>query len=149
MKRLVDVYPYQKQQSEVSFLVLQRSDDVQYAGQWRMVGGKVLKNESHSKAALRELKEETNLQPELFWTLPSLNQFYDHQSDRIFQIPAFGAQVNNCDQLTLNHEHESWKWISKDEIDSYILWPEQRRLMKLLADIVTNNQIIDEWIIDS
>lgn len=107
-----------------------------------------MRNESHYEAALRELEEEAGIVPELFWSIPSLNQFYDYKSDSIRQIPAFGAQVKNESQITLNHEHIDWKWISKDEIDSYILWPEQKRLMNLLADIVINNQIIDEWIID-
>ncbi|MGM0545101.1 MAG: NUDIX domain-containing protein [Bacteroidota bacterium] len=148
MKRLVDVYPYREGLGAVSFLIFKRAADVRYGGQWRMIGGKVLRNESHPKAALRELEEESGLQPDLFWSLPSLNQFYDHSTDHIFQIPAFGALITNDPAIRLNHEHVDWKWISKDEIDSYILWPEQRRLMKLLADIVINNQIIDEWIID-
>lgn len=148
MKRLVDVYPYQKKKGEVLFLIFKRAPDVIYANQWRMVGGKVLENESHHRAALRELKEETGIIPDLFWSIPSLNHFYDYKSDCIHQIPAFAGQLKNKTQISLNHEHVDWKWISREDIDSYIQWPEQKRLMNLLADIVNDNQIIDEWIID-
>ncbi len=148
MKCLVDVYPYQKEQDEVEFLVFKRDTDVQYAHQWRMIGGKVDPEETHYEAALRELNEETGLLPDLLWTIPSVNHFYDHKSDHISLIPAFGAKINKEQNITLNHEHVCWKWISQDELDTYIQWPEQKRLMKLLADIVITKQILNEWIVE-
>ncbi len=148
MKRLVDVYPYRKEQDEVEFLIFKRSADVQYAHQWRMIGGKVNPEETYYEAALRELKEETGLSPDLFWTIPSVNQFYNHDIDSILQIPAFGAKVNKELAISLNHEHVSWKWISQDNLDTYIQWPEQKRLMKLLANIVISKQILNEWILE-
>ncbi|WP_440998897.1 NUDIX domain-containing protein [Fodinibius sp. SL11] len=147
MKRLVDVYPYRREQDEVKFLLLKRSAEVKYAHQWRMIGGKVDPEETFYEAGIRELNEETNLTPCLFWSIPSVNQFYDHKSDNIFQIPAFGAQVDQEAPIILNHEHISWKWISQDVIDTYIQWPEQERLMKLLAEIITSKEILNEWII--
>ncbi|NIT55990.1 MAG: NUDIX domain-containing protein [Aliifodinibius sp.] len=148
MKRLVDVYPYQKEQDEVEFLVFKRDADVQYAHQWRMIGGKVHPEETHYEAALRELNEESGLSPDLLWTIPSVNHFYDYKSDHTFLIPAFGAKINKEQNITLNHEHVCWKWISQDELDTYIQWPEQKRLMKLLADIVITKQILSEWIVE-
>lgn len=148
MKRLVDVYPYRQERDEVKFLVFKRAADVQYAHQWRMVGGKANAQETYFEAALRELKEETGLSPDLLWSIPSVNQFYDYKSDSILQIPAFGAKVNKESPITLNHEHVTWKWISQEGLDTYIQWPEQKRLMKLLAYILTSKQILDEWIIE-
>ncbi|MEL7834618.1 NUDIX domain-containing protein [Fodinibius sp. Rm-B-1B1-1] len=149
MKRLIDVYPYSYVSNEVKFLILKRTHNVIYGGQWRMVGGKVQQDETAFEAGVRELCEETNLKPTLFWVLPSINQFYDMKSDAVKQIPAFGAEVDKNANIVLNHEHEDWKWISQDKIDTYIQWPEQKRLMNLLADIVTSNQILEEWIIAS
>ncbi|WP_138429673.1 NUDIX domain-containing protein [Fodinibius saliphilus] len=147
MSKLVDLYPYIRDNGTIKLLVLKRAADVIYAEQWRMVGGKVNKGESHVEAARRELKEETGLKPERFWTVPSLNQFYDHHSDAIRQIPAFAAEVDPNKEIELNHEHVDYIWISEVEIESYISWPEQARLMKLIATIITNNEIIDEWLI--
>lgn len=149
MKRLIDVYPYTYESNRLKFLILKRSQDVIYSGQWRMVGGKVHKDETAFKAGLRELHEEIGVEPQLFWVLPSINQFYDTKNDTIRKIPAFGAQLDENYDITLNHEHDDWKWISQDKIDTYIQWPEQKRLMRLLADIVTSKQILDEWIIAS
>lgn len=148
MNCLVDIYPYKWEKEEVKLLILKRSPDVIYAGQWRMVGGKVEQKEKAYEAALRELQEETSLQPQLFWTLPSINQFYDSNIDAIRQIPAFAVQINGGKRIVLNHEHIAYKWIGEGEISSYIQWPEQERLMKLLISIVTHKQLLDEWILE-
>lgn len=147
MPRLVDVYPYRKKENELSLLILKRSADVKYPNQWRMIGGKAEKDEKLYSTALRELEEETGLVPLLFWSIPSVNQFYDHQTDTIHTIPAFAAELSTDADITLNHEHSEHKWISAEEIDDYIAWPEQRRLMKLLVKIIKGNNLLEEWII--
>lgn len=147
MNNLVDVYPYREAHGKVQFLVLKRSDEVVYAGQWRMVGGKVIRGETFYEAALRELKEETAASPELFWSIPSLNQFYESKTDSIRQIPAFAAKLTSTPPIELNHEHSDARWIPKGQIKDLISWPEQQRLMLLAATIITNNQILDDWII--
>lgn len=147
MSRLVDIYPYSKDNNELKFLIFKRANNVIYSGQWRMIGGKVKEGEKATEAALRELKEETKLIPNLFWVLPSINQFYDRSSGVIRHVPAFAAEVNANAEIQLNHEHSSYTWISKDDLNDYLSWPEQKRLMKLLSNIVSNNQILEEWII--
>ncbi|HCI70754.1 MAG TPA: NUDIX domain-containing protein, partial [Balneola sp.] len=97
MKKLIDVYPYRVDGKNVEFLILKRSSKKIYAHQWRMVGGKVQENEQYWKAALRELKEEISISPIKFWTVPSLNNFYEHSSDSIHHIPAFAAQMDSND----------------------------------------------------
>lgn len=149
MSRLVDVYPYHLEQNSTVFLIFKRAADVVYPKQWRMIGGKVNNDETHYEAAVRELKEESGLSPIKCWTIPSLNQFYDHNSDTIHTIPAFGAEVDPNKEVSLNHEHTDFRWIRGNEIENYILWPEQRRLMKLVAEIVTNNKLLEEWIIET
>lgn len=147
MKRLIDLYPYSYGGHEVKFLILKRSDGVIYSNQWRMIGGKVEQGETAWEAARRELKEETGLETELFWSVPTINHFYDSESDEIYLIPAFAAQVNEDDSITLNHEHNSYLWVTIDEVEQYIDWPEQQRIMKLTEKLVRGNKILDDWII--
>lgn len=149
MKRLVDVYPYRNDGSQFQFLILKRSADAIYANQWRMVGGKVEKDETSYEAARRELIEETGCSPNLFWTIPSINQFYDHENDHVHHIPAFASQITEEQTIKLNHEHQDYRWISPKQTRDWINWPEQRRLMELTHSIVTNNEILDEWIINN
>ena len=149
MPRLVDVYGYRKRQKNIELLILKRASDVIYAGQWRMIGGKVKSGEKAFEAALREFREETKVNAQTFWTIPSINRFYDIHSDQIHQIPAFAAEINPASSISLNHEHVEYKWIEKQDISHYIHWPEQQRLMHLLISVITENKLLNEWIIKS
>src|SRR5690554_1905142 len=72
--RVVDVYPYRlRPGAEAEWLLLRRAPGVVYAGQWRMVGGKIALGETAWQAALRELAEEIGQQPVRAWAIPSVN----------------------------------------------------------------------------
>lgn len=149
-KRLVDVYPYTfTNDNKIHFLLLKRSSQKLYSQQWRMIGGKVKQDEAYWQGAYRELIEEIGISPELFWNIPSLNQFYEYQTDTIYTIPAFAARIDNkiIDKIVLNDEHDDYLWCSLNEMDHKVLWPEQRRLIKLIYRIVSNNELLDNWII--
>lgn len=148
MKKLIDAYIYSidpKDNQTLRFLVLLRNKAKIYGGQWRMVGGKVKENETYWRAALREMKEETAIMPDEFWTVPSLNQFYEPQSDEILTIPAFAARIALDTKITLDDEHSEYKWIGIQDLHQFIPWPEQRRLMHLIYDIVRSKGVLEQW----
>lgn len=144
-KKLIDLYPYKVEKENVKFLLFRRAKGKVYEGQWRMIGGKVERGESCWQAALRELKEETKLQPKSFWTIPSVNQFYEHTSDKILTIPAFAAEIHPEDPIELDDEHTSYRWIQSKEASTYIQWPEQIRLIELTNNLITSNKILNDW----
>ena len=148
MNSLVDVYPYRVADDAIELLVCRRAWQALYAGQWRMIGGKVKEGESFRQAALRELNEETGILPKRFWTIPSLNHFYDPKYDTIRLIPAFAAQLPLHSEIVLNEEHSEYRWIAVEEIEAYIEWPEQIRLMKLTHRILTSNRNLEQWEIE-
>jgi len=144
-KRLIDLYPYKVEGKKIFYLLFKRASGHIYDGQWRMVGGKVKKDESYWKAALRELSEETSLKPLKMWTIPSTNSFYEHQTDLILHIPAFAAELDDKSPVILNSEHSDYSWFSLDEAIDKIFWPEQRRLLRLTDSLITSNQILKDW----
>jgi len=146
-KRLVDLYPYHIKSGEPEFLMMKRAAGKIYEGQWRMVGGKVQDDEAYWQAALRELDEETSLPVIKMWTVPSLNHFYEAKTDSILLIPAFAAEIPHDAEPKLDEEHTTWKWMRYEECKTAIMWPEQKRLLGIIEQIVTSNQIADEWIV--
>lgn len=146
-KKLIDLYLYRIKDQQVEYLLLKRAEGQKYDGQWRMIGGKVEKGETYWQAALRELYEETRLKPITYWTIPSLNKFYEHSTDEILTIPAFAAEITKSDSVILDKEHSIAKWFEINDALERIRWPEQRRLLRLLDEIVTSNQILDDWLV--
>lgn len=146
-KKLIDLYPYRFLKSTPEFLLCKRSTAKIYSGQWRMIGGKVETDETYWQAALRELREETALTPEKFWTVPSLNQFYEAKRDEILSIPVFAAEIDSDAQPVLNDEHSTFGWFDVKEAVSRIIWPEQQRLIITINKIITSTEIPEEWIV--
>ena len=142
--RVVDVYPYRRTATGIQFLVLRRAAGRPYAGQWRMVGGKIEEGEAAWQAALRELKEETGYQPQQLWAIPSVNQYYEWQHDRVNIIPAFAAEVGG--EPALDAEHEAWLWLPAVAAADKLQWPEQKRLLRL-ADELLQHPLVPEWCI--
>lgn len=145
MKKLVDVYVYRIVKGEPQFLLFLRSAKKIYAHQWRMIGGKVQEEEKYWETALRELMEETGLTPDMFWTIPSVNTFYEAKIDQIHHIPAFAVELSVEKTPTLDAEHTEHRWISINELDSYLHWPEQKRLIRITYDLLVNEKILPEW----
>lgn len=145
MPRLIDVYPYRRHHNQYEYLLLKRASQTMYAGQWRMVGGKVKEYEKAWEAALRELKEETAREPVTFWAVPSINHFYNPATDSVELIPAFAAELPADCQIKLNREHTAYQWVLNNEINRFINWPEQLRLLTLIHSILTSHKPIDDW----
>lgn len=144
---VIDVYPYCIRGGSIYFLILHRSEKHIYADQWRMVAGKVSNKEKAWEAGLRELKEETGCEPVTYWTVPSLNHFYEYKSDKILLIPAFAAEIADSSEILLNEEHDKYDWVNAGSIRNKIFWPEQRNMYQLINDIVRSNNILPNWII--
>jgi dATP pyrophosphohydrolase len=134
--RVVDVYPYRDQSVNPEFLLLRRAPDATYDGQWRMVGGKIEAGEAAWETGLREVEEETGHAPTRFWTLPSVNTFYEWQEDRINLTPAFAAALP-ADPV-LDDEHDAFAWLPAREAAERLQWPEQKRLLRLTDRVLRN-----------
>ncbi|MEM1269088.1 MAG: NUDIX pyrophosphatase [Bacteroidota bacterium] len=145
--RVVDVYVYRRQGGGFEYLLLRRASSKLYAGQWRMVGGKIEPGEPAWKTALRELDEETQLDPRAAWALPSVNAFYEPARDQVNLIPAFAAEVD-ADPV-LDEEHDAFEWLPLSEAVARVAWPEQRRLLSLTDELLHAGPIPPDWSIRS
>ncbi len=127
--RVIDVYPYRLRGEAVALLLMHRAEGAGFAGQWRMVGGKIRPGEAAWQATRRELCKETGRAPVCFWALPSLNVFYEWQHERVNLAPAFAAELG-ADPV-LDREHDAFAWPQPPAAR-----PEQRRLLRLAARLL-------------
>ncbi len=144
--RVVDVYPYRLAPAgPPRFLLLRRATGRLYAGQWRMVGGKIRPGEAAWQTALRELREETGHAPACLWSVPSVNAFYEWQHDRVNLIPAFAAELP-ADPV-LDDEHDAFAWLPAEDAAARLAWPEQQRLLRLVSTLLARPPLPPELLI--
>jgi len=120
-------------------LQLRRARDGFMGGAWSTVRGRVEAGETSWAAALRELKEEADIAPLEFYQLDTVDIFYLHRDDTIWHCPGFCALVDRDTTVTLNPEHDAFRWVARSEIDRQFLWPGERaQLAELCREILDN-----------
>lgn len=122
--RVFDCHVARSNEGSLEFLLLKRAPDRIYAGDWRMVGGKIQQGEAAWEACIRELWEETRLTPTRLIALPYLNRFYEWQQDRINDIPVFVALTAGQDPV-LDKEHTEAHWLRPEQAIERLNWPGQ------------------------
>ena len=114
-------------------LQLRRAKGEVLEGVWGPVHGRVERGETAWQAALRELREEAGLTPAEFYQLDTINQFYLVAGDCVWHVPGFCAVVGRDAPVTLNEEHDDFRWTDRARIDHDFLWPGERRQLEELA----------------
>ena len=96
------------------FLIAQRNLNKTQGGLWEFPGGKVEKDETYERALIREIKEEFNADIEVS---EYMGESIYHYPEKDIKLIFYKAKLlsENIELL----EHESYKWITKDEKDKY------------------------------
>lgn len=98
------------------------------AGAWSYVAGHLESGEALWQCALRELAEETSLQPTALYAADSCEQFYDVGDDCVQLVPAFVAVVDDDATVQLNQEHTAFRWLKFSEAIPELPFGGQREL---------------------
>lgn len=101
-------------------LLLKRSDKVgSFRGKWAGISG-FIEDESSLEAALREIKEETDVDSKYLELLKIGTPFdiEDKINDTIWSINPF-LFLYNGSKIKIDWEHDTFTWASPSEIDRY------------------------------
>jgi dATP pyrophosphohydrolase len=109
-------------------LLLRRAKGL--TGEWCQISGKIEPGETAWQTALRELREETALTPQGFYSADACEQFYEADHDAIALAPVFVAFVDASARVTLNHEHSEHCWVSFDDAVKMVTFGGQRRVLR-------------------
>jgi dATP pyrophosphohydrolase len=124
------------------FLALHRSPSL--GGYWHPVSGALEIGENAEQAAIRELREELELDAEgLLWPVryaygyaaaeepPSRRAEWPPGTDRI-AVTGFIVEAPPDFEPTLNWEHDDYRWCSFDEAVALFRWPDVGAALRTL-----------------
>ena len=116
------------------FLVAHRAPEG--GGYWHAIAGGVEDGEEWEAAARRELREETGLDAE---ALEALGEFsytpeaWENARGPRVDVHAFLVDVEPGWEPHLDHEHDDYRWCSRDDAMELLFWPEPAALLRSLA----------------
>lgn len=114
-------------------LLLERAGD-RLHGEWCQVAGGIEPGERAWETALRELREETQLEPERFYSADVLEQFYEPDNNRIAVVPVFVVFVSADAEPVLNEEHSDWQFVSMARARELVPFPGQRHMLAQIRE---------------
>ncbi len=107
MRHLVRAVVFRKKADGVEFLLLHKVDPDE--SWWQTVAGGWEEGESWREGAVREMKEETGLEPRRVWDLEYEPEFDGGEAkDHFFAVEADG-------EVDISGEHDSWRWVGAEE----------------------------------
>jgi 8-oxo-dGTP pyrophosphatase MutT (NUDIX family) len=136
----IAVYVYRRAPAGIEFLQIHRTDATgEYQRSWQTVYGGVEtlpsgKKETAAQAALRELREETNLVPINMWQVEYLESFYFKPHDYVLVMPVFAVEIKGDEPITLNAEHDAHRWVPEKDIPTHFMWRTQREALQFLLE---------------
>ena len=137
----VEVVVFRRTRDVISFLLLKRSPGKRpYPGIWQVVSGRKVATERATETALREVREETGVDPDGAWLLPFVNTFYSPDGDVVHSVPAFAAEVPESAEIVLSGEHSEYRWVSRAEAEVLVQWPSHLTMMDLVQNFVTQER---------
>lgn len=130
---LVSVYVVREGQRGIELLLLQRPQDYTFPGDWQAVHGHIEEGETAWQAALREVREETALQPRRWFRLFEVETFYNPENDTVYLVPTFMAEADRQAQCELSPEHRSHVWRLLPEARAQCAWETLRSSIDALT----------------
>ncbi|WP_159805754.1 NUDIX hydrolase [Litoreibacter roseus] len=129
---LASLVAVRKTETQHEVLLLKRTQTL--IGEWCQVVGSIEEGETAWQTALRELYEETGLKPDVFYSADICEQFYEAERDAVTVAPVFVAFIENAAEVTLNHEHSAFRWVSFKEAADLVAFGGQRRLLRWIEE---------------
>lgn len=126
---VIEIFVIRHNRGDWRVLALQRAPDAKRPGSWETVYGKIDAREKPEKAALRELREETGLEPESLYNV-TVSSFYLHASNTVQMCITFAAFVSDDLEPTLSDEHQRFEWLSLEDACGRFTWPREAHSLR-------------------
>ena len=133
------VIVYYKEDHKMYYLTLHYQ-----AGHWDFPKGNVEHDEKLRQTALRETKEETNLDIELNPEFKqSLSYFYRRDDLLVSKTVYFFLGQAHAKKVKLSSEHIGYKWLTYDEALDILTYDNAKEILKKAQEFLTQKTLSD------
>jgi 8-oxo-dGTP pyrophosphatase MutT (NUDIX family) len=104
-------------------------------GYWHTIAGGVEPGEASHVAALRELREETGHEADALEPIGEFSyvrEAWEEEAGLRVHVQAFLLDVEPGWEPALDHEHDDYRWCSREEAMELLFWPEPAALLRSL-----------------
>ena len=129
---------------EMRILLLHRAPGRIFEGVWQPVTGGLEPGERIVDGALRELVEETAIDPtgiEVLYGLDQVNLFHADHVDALQAEAVFAAELRSGVEAVLSDEHDEQRWVGPAEAAEMVVWPAYRAAIAQLEWIVGHRDL--------
>ena len=134
----IDAYLLRSGGAGLEVLVLRRAPGGRSPGSWETVHGHIEPGETPVQGALRELREETGVEPARLYNVSRVEAFYRHQTNEIVLIPVFAGLVDARAAVRHSTEHDRAEWLRPPEAAARFSWPRERRALDDVLSILSS-----------
>lgn len=108
-------------------------------GHWSFAKGHVLDGETEEETAIREIKEETNLDCVLDNSFRFINT-YSPKKDVIKDVIYFVGYSSNDDVTVDNNEISEYKWLSIDNAYDTLTYDNDKEVLRKVIEYITDEK---------
>lgn len=126
------------------FLQMKRHPNAHIGGTWGVPGGRIEDGERPVVAAVRELYEETGLQPLELYLIDKVSSFYSEHLNAIIHGVQYCAVVAHDAEVILNEEHTEFKWMPIEKIESHLRWSSEIEAVHEIKRTIINGGVAKE-----
>ncbi|RKY17722.1 MAG: NUDIX hydrolase [Planctomycetota bacterium] len=147
MVDFVCVIPFRRSRDGVEVLLLRRTPaDGMGDSFWQPVSGTHPHDEWSPLTALREVREETGLEPLALYGVDAFHRIWLPRQDIIIDAPVFAAELPGG-PVTLSEEHVEYRWLAPADALALLPRRSQRAALAAFADDLCAGGRWDEFLL--
>jgi 8-oxo-dGTP pyrophosphatase MutT (NUDIX family) len=121
----------------LEILLIRRAAHRIFPGLWQCVTGGIEPGERVPAAAMREVHEETGLDPDdiiEFYDLDQVAPFYDEGADAVVVSAIFAVRIRPDAVVRPSPEHDDLRWVPAADAPRLAIWPSYAESIRRVRD---------------